>query len=166
MNNFNPKITELASKWWERVLYASEAKKLELLVDLDHLSKFFKYFKMNQKLKFLCFQGIQNSLPSFWAKLGYSQIKIDLLSLHVLYSLQFRIGLRLLKVELTQLLTPCSSEGGWELVGFSELISSSDFHTVSNSNSGIHINWGPTSSNPLPESGGLSSEKYEIQLNI
>ena len=32
---------------------------------------------MNQKLKFLCFWGIHNSLPSFWAKLGYSWIKID-----------------------------------------------------------------------------------------
>ena len=26
---------------------------------------------MNQKLRFLCFQGIHNSFPSFWAKLGY-----------------------------------------------------------------------------------------------
>ena len=42
----------------------------------------------------------------FWAKLGYSRIKIDLLSLCVLYSLQFKIGVHLLKVELTQLLTP------------------------------------------------------------
>ena len=42
------------------------------------------------KLKFLCFQGIHNSLPSFRATLGYSQIRIDLLSLHVLYSLQFK----------------------------------------------------------------------------
>ena len=32
---------------------------------------------MNQKLKFLCFRGIHNSLPSIWAKLGDSQIKID-----------------------------------------------------------------------------------------
>ena len=32
---------------------------------------------MNQKLKFLCFWGVHNSLPSFWAKLGYSWIKID-----------------------------------------------------------------------------------------
>ena len=36
---------------------------------------------MNQKLSFLCFRGIHNSLLSFWAQLGYSQIKIDLLSL-------------------------------------------------------------------------------------
>ena len=32
---------------------------------------------MYQKLGFLCFRGIHNSLPSFWAKLGYSRIKID-----------------------------------------------------------------------------------------
>ena len=64
---------------------------------------------MNQKLGFLCFQGIHNSLPSFWAKLGYSQIKIDLLSLHVLYSLQFKTGVHLLKVELTQLPSPQTS---------------------------------------------------------
>ena len=49
---------------------------------------------MNQKLGFLCFWGIHNSFPSFWAKLGYSRIKIDLLSLHVLYSIQFKIGVQ------------------------------------------------------------------------
>ena len=49
---------------------------------------------MKQKLWFLCFRGIHNSLPSFWVKLGYSRIKIDLLSLHVLYSLQFKIGVQ------------------------------------------------------------------------
>ena len=32
---------------------------------------------MNQKLRFLCFRGIHIILPSFWAKLGYSLIKID-----------------------------------------------------------------------------------------
>ena len=32
--------------------------------------------------------------PIIWAKLGYSQIKIDLLSLGVLYSLQFKIGVQ------------------------------------------------------------------------
>ena len=36
---------------------------------------------MNQKLRFLCFWGIHNSLPSFWAKLGFSRIKID----HMIY---------------------------------------------------------------------------------
>ena len=44
------------------------------------------------------------SLPSFWAKLGYSRIKID----HYAYSLlklQIKIGVHLTNVELTQLLT-------------------------------------------------------------
>ena len=60
---------------------------------------------MNQKLWFLNFQGIHNSLPSFWAKLGYSRIKIDLLSLwFTQYSHQFKIGVHLLNVELLQLL--------------------------------------------------------------
>ena len=59
---------------------------------------------MNQKLKFLCFWGIHNSLPSFWAELGYSGIKID----HIVYSLlkfQIKIGVHLINVELSQLLT-------------------------------------------------------------
>ena len=43
---------------------------------------------MNQKLEFLCFRGIHNSLPSFSAKLGYSWIKI---------------GVHLLSDELSQL---------------------------------------------------------------
>ena len=41
----------------------------------------------------------------FKSKLGYSRITIDLLSLHVLYSSQFKIGVHLLNDELTQLLT-------------------------------------------------------------
>ena len=32
---------------------------------------------MNYNLRFLWFPGIHNSLPSSWAKLGYSRIKID-----------------------------------------------------------------------------------------
>ena len=59
---------------------------------------------MNEKLWFLCFKGIQNSLPSFWAKLGYSQIKID----HIvdsLLKLQIRIGVHLISDELSQLPT-------------------------------------------------------------
>ena len=44
------------------------------------------------------------SLPSFWAKLGYSQIKIDR-KLIALYSLQSKIGVHLLNDELTQLPT-------------------------------------------------------------
>ena len=62
---------------------------------------------MNQKLGFLCFRGIHNSFPSFWAMLGYSRIKID----HVadsLLKLQIKIGVHFLNVELLQLLTP-----GW-----------------------------------------------------
>ena len=55
---------------------------------------------MNQKLQFLCFWGIHNSLPLFWAKLGYSRIKID----HIADSLlkfQIKIGVHLIKVEPT-----------------------------------------------------------------
>ena len=62
---------------------------------------------MNQKLKFLCFQGIHNSLPSFWAKLGYSQIKIDHIA-DSLLKLQIKIGVHLINVELSQLLTLCA----------------------------------------------------------
>ena len=60
---------------------------------------------MNQKLKFLCFWGIHNSLPSFWAKLGYSPIKIDYIA-DFLLKLQIRIGVHLITVELLQLPTP------------------------------------------------------------
>ena len=59
---------------------------------------------MNQKFRFICFRGIHNSLPSFLAKLGHSQIKID----HIADSLlkfQIRIGVHLINVELSQLLT-------------------------------------------------------------
>ena len=59
---------------------------------------------MNQKLGFLSFWGIHNSLPSFWTKLGYSWIKID----HIADSLlkhQIKIGVHLINVELSQLLT-------------------------------------------------------------
>ena len=59
---------------------------------------------MNQKLKFLCFRGIHNSLPSFWAKLGYSRIKIDHFA-DSLLKLRIEIGMDLINVELTQLLT-------------------------------------------------------------
>ena len=62
---------------------------------------------MNQKLWFLCFRGMHNSLPSFWANLGYSRIKIDIIS--ILYLLQFKIGVHLLNVKLLQLLTPVQS---------------------------------------------------------
>ena len=52
-----------------------------------------------------------------------------------------------------------SEVGGWELVGFSELKSSSDCppsKTVSSSSSGIHWNWGPVSNRPV---GWGKSEK-------
>ena len=64
---------------------------------------------MNQKLKFLCFRGIHNSLPSFWAKFVYSWIKID----HIvdsLLKLQIKIGVHLINVELSQLLTLCAGK--------------------------------------------------------
>ena len=57
---------------------------------------------MNQKLKFLCFWDIHNSLPSFWASLAYSGIKID----HIvdsLLKLQIKIGVHLINIELLQL---------------------------------------------------------------
>ena len=59
---------------------------------------------MNQKLRFVCFRGIHNSLSSFCAKLGYSRIKID----HIADSLlkfQIKIGVHFITVELSQLLT-------------------------------------------------------------
>ena len=52
----------------------------------------------------LCFQGIQNSLPSFWAKLGYSRIKIDRIE-DSLLKLQIKIGVHLINAKLLQLLT-------------------------------------------------------------
>ena len=60
---------------------------------------------MNQKLKIICFWSIHNSHPSFWAKLGYSRIKIDLIA-DSLLKLQIKIGAHLINVELSQLLTP------------------------------------------------------------
>ena len=93
---------------------ASEAKKSEFLVYLDCSSKHLKYLRNFEKLSrwtknsdsLLPKLSKQNSFPLFWAKLGYSQIKIDLLSLHVLYSLQFKTGVHLLNDELTQLPSP------------------------------------------------------------
>ena len=66
--------------------------------------KFWKTVRMNQKLRFLCFQGIHYSLPSFWAKLGYSWIKIDHIA-DSLLKLPIKIGVHLINVELSQLLT-------------------------------------------------------------
>ena len=59
---------------------------------------------MNQKLRFLCLRGIHNSLPLFWAKLGYSPIKIDHIA-DSLLKLQIKNGVHLINVELSQLLT-------------------------------------------------------------
>ena len=59
---------------------------------------------MNQKLGFLYFRGIHNSLQSFWAKLGYSRIKIDHIA-DSLLKLQIKIGVHLINGELSQLLT-------------------------------------------------------------
>ena len=53
-------------------MYASEAKKFEFLINLDHFSKFLK--------------------------LGYSQIKIDRIA--VLLKLQIKIGVHLINVAL------------------------------------------------------------------
>ena len=61
---------------------------------------------MNQKLGFLCFRGIHNSLSSFWAKLGYSQIKIDHFADSLLkLQIEIEIGVQHISVELSQLLT-------------------------------------------------------------
>ena len=77
MVNFNPRITYIGSKWWER------AKKSEFLVHLDHFSKYLTYI---WELLKICLNETKTqisllprhtklsprSLPSFWAKLGYS----------------------------------------------------------------------------------------------
>ena len=57
---------------------------------------------MNQKLRFLC---IHTSLPSFWAKLGYSQIEINHIAVSLL-KLQIEIGVHFINDELSQLPTP------------------------------------------------------------
>ena len=58
----------------------------------------------SKEIWFLCFRGIHNSLPSFWAKFGYSRIKIDHIA-DSLLKLQTKIGVHLISVELLQLLT-------------------------------------------------------------
>ena len=60
---------------------------------------------MNLKLNFLCFRGIHNSLPSFSAKLDFSQMKIDHIA-DSLLKLQIKIGVHLINVEQSQLLIP------------------------------------------------------------
>ena len=85
MVNFNLRITQLVSKLWERVVYASEAKKSEFLVHLDHFSKFLKYFKYFEK----------------WSKCTKNS---DFFA-DSLLNPQIKIGVHLINVELTQLLT-------------------------------------------------------------
>ena len=87
-------------------MYASEAKKSEFLVHLDRFSKYLKYLRKSEKRSKLTknsdfFSSKAYATLSHHFELNYSQIKIDLLSLHVLYSLHFKIGAHLLKVELT-----------------------------------------------------------------
>ena len=87
-------------------MYASEAKKSEFLVHLDHFSKFLKYFKYFEKgskwTKNLNF--IASEAYTFWAKLGYSRIKIDHIA-DSLLKLQIKIRVHLINVELSQILT-------------------------------------------------------------
>ena len=66
-------------------MYALEAKKSEFLVHLDHFSKFLKYFKYFEKW----FKCTKNS--DFFAD--------------SLLNPQIKIGVHLINVELTQLLT-------------------------------------------------------------
>ena len=50
---------------------------------------------MNQKLKFLCFRGIHNSLSPFRAKSGYSRIKIDHIADSLLKDAVLTVGVNL-----------------------------------------------------------------------
>ena len=50
---------------------------------------------MNQKLRFLYFIGIRNSFLSVWAKLGYSQIKIDHIADSLLKDAVLMVGVNL-----------------------------------------------------------------------
>ena len=75
MVNFNPKI--IGSK------------------EIQVFGSFRPFFKIIE---------IHNSLPSFSAKLGYSRIKIDHIA-DSLLKIQIKIGVHLINVELSQLLT-------------------------------------------------------------
>ena len=77
-------------------MYASEAKIFEFLVHLDCFSKYFKYFRNFE----IGSKWTKNSLPSFWAKLGYSQNKIDHIA-DSLLKLQIKIGVHLINVEMS-----------------------------------------------------------------
>ena len=85
-----------------RDVYASEAKKFEFLVHLGHFSKFLKYFKYFEKrskwtknLDFFASEAYNNSLQSFWAKLGYSCIKIDHIADYLLKDAVLTVGVNL-----------------------------------------------------------------------
>ena len=72
--------------------------------NISNISNILKNGLNEPKTQILCLRCIHNSLPSFLAKLGYSQIKID----HIVDSslkLQIEIGVHLINVELLQLLT-------------------------------------------------------------
>ena len=59
---------------------------------------------MNQKLRFFASEAYTTLCHHFWAKLGYSRIKIDHIA-DSLLKLQIKIGGHLINVELSQLLT-------------------------------------------------------------
>ena len=89
------------------------SKEIKFLVYLDHFSKYLKYLrnfenqpKWTKNSNFFASKARRhNSLPSFWAKLGYSWIKIDHIADSVL-KLQIKIGVHLKNFELLKLLTP------------------------------------------------------------
>ena len=68
--------------------------------------KHFKYFEngLNDQISDFFASEAHNSLLSFWAKLGYSQIEIDHIAVSLL-KLQIEIGVHLISVKLSQLLT-------------------------------------------------------------
>ena len=91
-------------------MYASEAKKSQFWVHLDCFSKYLKYlrnfekwFKWTKNSDFFASEAY-TTLPSFWAKVGYSRIKIDHIA-DSLLKLQIKIRVHLISVELSQLLT-------------------------------------------------------------
>ena len=92
-------------------MYASEAKKSEFLVHLDRFSKYLKclrhFEKQSKWTKTLIFLLSRHTQLS---PIILNQIRLffekNWPSFSVLYSLQFKTGVHLLKVELKQLLTP------------------------------------------------------------
>ena len=81
------------------------SKKSKFLVHLDPFSKFLKYFKFFEKgSKWTKNSNFFASEPIFWANLDYSRIRIDHMA-DSLLKLQIKIGVDLINVELSQLLT-------------------------------------------------------------